>query len=326
MERADLELVVAVARTGSLTAAARQLHVAQPALSRRLAGLERAVGAELFRRGRHGATPTAIGRTLVDRAGTALEAIRRAEQDTVDAAAGRAGRLCVGTTPTLGAELLPDGLATFRADHPGVRLELISAGDPGSLAPRVAAGELDLAVTVVDEPPIPGTRLLARGEQRFVLIVPAEAGVARRTRLPRRVLADGPLVTLTTGEGLRQLLDQIVAELGAAADIVIETAEREMLVPFVAAGLGASLVPESFARQRAVRGFSIHDLNPPVRRSVGIVVAEGPLPALVAAFADAVVATAWPDRGPSARLRKVRPARPARGPRRPPPRRRGARR
>src|SRR3954471_9306932 len=129
MDRADLELVVAIARSGSLTAAARQLHIAQPPLSRRLQHLEREWGAELFLRGRHGATPTAVGRALVDGAGAALAAIARAEQHAVDAAAGRAGRLRVGVTPTLGATLLPEVLASFRRSHPDVRLDLTSSGD-----------------------------------------------------------------------------------------------------------------------------------------------------------------------------------------------------
>src|SRR5436305_7247996 len=96
MDRADLELVVAIARAGSLSRAARELHIAQPPLSRRLQHLEREVGAALFLRGRHGATPTAVGRTLIVGAEAALAAIARAEQDALDAAAGRAGRLRIG--------------------------------------------------------------------------------------------------------------------------------------------------------------------------------------------------------------------------------------
>ena len=75
MDRADLELVTAIARAGSLSGAARELHIAQPPLSRRLQQLEREVGAPLFVRGRHGATPTAVGRSLIDGASTALDAI-----------------------------------------------------------------------------------------------------------------------------------------------------------------------------------------------------------------------------------------------------------
>jgi DNA-binding transcriptional LysR family regulator len=291
MDRADLELVVAIGRTGSLTAAARVLHTAQPPLSRRLQAIERAVGATLFTRGRHGATPTVVGRTLIERAEQALDAIARAEQDAADVAAGRAGRLRIGATPTLGAELLPASLAAFRSEHPDVRIELASSGDSAGLRASVREGELDVAVCVLDPTDEAGVHVAARGEQRFVLIAPADMRLAKGAshRVATRALVGLPLVTISAGEGLRVVVDQLLAGLGAEPVITIETSEREMLVPFVAAGLGASVVPEGFARQRVAAGVSTYELHPPVRRAVGVVVAPGEPGALVAAFVDEVV-------------------------------------
>src|SRR5438552_11199278 len=200
MDRADFELVVAIAHTGSLTGAARQLHIAQPPLSRRLQHLERTVGASLFLRGRHGATPTAVGRALVESAEAALAAVARAEQDTADAAAGRAGRLRIGVTPTLGAVLLPAVLAAFRRAHPDVRLDLTSSGDSAWLRQQAGAGELDIAVAALAVSPEQSTRVALSGEQRFVLIAPTELRLPRTLR--RRAVVDLPLVALTAGEGL----------------------------------------------------------------------------------------------------------------------------
>jgi DNA-binding transcriptional LysR family regulator len=73
-------------------------------------------------------------------------------------------------------------------------------------------------------------------------------------------------------------------------DITLETSEREMLVPFVAAGLGVSLVPEGFVTGRAA-GCTIYELEPAVRRPVGAVVAKGRLPALVTALLDTLADT-----------------------------------
>src|SRR3954468_15809809 len=170
MDRADLELVVAIARTGSLTGAARELSIAQPPLSRRLQQLEREVGAALFLRGRHGATPTAVGRSLIAGAEAALAAIQRAEQDALDAAAGRAGRLRVGVTPTLGAVLLPGVLAAFRQSHPDVRLDLTSSGDSAWLRQQTASGELDIAVAALGSQSERDGTIALSGNQRFVVI------------------------------------------------------------------------------------------------------------------------------------------------------------
>ena len=286
MDRADVELVVAIARHGSLTGAARQLHIAQPPLSRRLQHLERAVGAPLFLRGRHGATPTAVGRALVASAETALEAMARAEQDAADAAAGRAGRVRVGVTPTLGAVLLPAVLAAFRRSHPNVRLDLLASGDSAALRQRAAAGELDIALAGLAPQSEPHARVALVGEQRFVLISPADLRLAATVK--RRALVDLPLVTLTSGEGLRQQVDLLFAELGAEPNIAIETSEREMLIPFVAAGLGVAVIPEGFARARPTKGLRIHDLDPVVRREIGAVVADGETGPLVDQFLDAL--------------------------------------
>jgi len=308
MERADLELVVAVARAGSLSGAARELHIAQPPLSRRLQQLEREVGAALFLRGRHGATPTAVGRSLITGAETALAAIARAEQDALDAAAGRAGRLRVGVTPTLGAVLLPAVLAAFRHSHPDVRLDLTSSGDSAWLRQQAAAGDLDIAVAALGSHPDVRATVALTGEQHFVLIAPTELRLGKAVQ--RRALVGVPVVALTAGEGLRQQLDQVFAELGAEPSIAIETSEREMLVPFVAAGLGVALVPEGFARARPAKGLTIHDLNPPLRRPIGAVIANGEVSTLVQAFLDALVAgTDLVRARPTPRRRTRRPAR-----------------
>jgi len=295
VDRADLELVVAIARSGSLTGAARQLHIAQPALSRRLRQLEQSAGGPLFARGRHGAMATPAGRVLVERAEAALAAIGAAERDTADAIAGRTGRLRVGTTPTLGAELLPVALASFRAEHPAVRLDLRSSGDSGWLRRHVATGDLDVAVAVLDGTPDTGTSVAITGRQRFVLIAPADLALGRRARgtLPRSVLVDVPVVALARGEGLRVLLDEVTAELGVVPTIAIETTDREMLAPFVAAGLGVSLVPEAFARERTIPGVAVYSLDPPLARRVGAVVAPGRRPALVAEFVAALRSAPW---------------------------------
>jgi DNA-binding transcriptional LysR family regulator len=264
------------------------LHIAQPPLSRRLKRIESEIGAPLFTRGRHGATPTIVGRTLVDRAETALAAIRRAEQDAEDVAGGRTGRLNIGVTPTLGAVLLPGALAAFRQSHRDVRLDLVASGDSAELRQRVRDGQLDVALAVLARPAEPGTRIALRGQQRFVLVAPRDLRLGRSTTAPkvrRSVLADLPVVALSKGTGLRQQLDDVFDELGVSPEIAIETSEREMLVPFVAAGLGVTLVPEGFVTGRAP-GCTIYELDPPVRRPVGAVVAKGQTPALVAALLD----------------------------------------
>src|SRR5262249_40723564 len=155
------------------------------------------------------------------------------------------GRLRIGVTPTIGAVLLPPVVAAFRRSHADVRLDLRSSGDSAWLRTAVRDGDLDVAIAVRAIRAEPGTTIALRGEQRFVLIAPSEQALRQvRPNVVRlAVLREIPLVTVPKSEGLRQQLDDVMARLGAEPDIAIETAEREMLVAFVAAGLGGSLVP-----------------------------------------------------------------------------------
>lgn len=296
LERADLELVTALATSGSLTAVAAELHVAQPALSRRLARLERIVGAPLFTRSRAGTTPNALGRLLAERAEHALAAIDRAERDTLEAAAGRVGRLRIGTTPTLGADLLPAVLAAMRTTYPDVALDLATSGDSFGLRQQVRDGRLDVAVAVVDPDDLDGLRVGARGPQRFVVVLPDDHALARRASIPRRALTEERIVALSRGQGLRVVLDELFADLGQLPVIGMETAEREMLIPLVAAGFGVTILPEVFAAQRTATGSGLRTLplRPGVSRTVGAIMRDDGVPALVESFDRVVRATAFP--------------------------------
>lgn len=293
MDRPDLELVDTLERHGSLTAAAAVLHVAQPALSRRLARLEREVGAELFVRGPHGMQPTPAGRTLAARAATALAAIERAELDTADVVSGNQGRLRLGTTPTLGADLLPGVLALARAEQPGLQLDLVVDGDSATLVDGVRSGALDLAFATLAGGDHDGLDIAVAGPQTFVLVIPADHPLASTRVVTHRHLAHEPVVALRGGQGLRTVLDAVFAGIGAEPTVSVETPERELLIPFVTAGLGVTIVPEVFARQRAGPGVVVRPLRPAVTRAVGAVVRTGPQPELLRRFLVAA-RSCWP--------------------------------
>jgi DNA-binding transcriptional LysR family regulator len=292
MDRAQLELVVALDEAGSLTGAARALHTAQPAVTRRLATLERQLGTTLFDRGRHGAVATPAGRAVVTAARDALQALTRADETAAHAAAGGAGLLRIGATPTLGADVLPAALASFRRGNPKVRLELVAHGDSAWLRRELADGRLDVALAVLPSDADPSVEVAAEAGQEFAVVVAADdplaEGANRRNRaapLPRAALAGHPVVAIHHGEGLRLVLDNFFAGLGAEPTVAIETSEREMLLPLVAAGLGATLVPANFARQRVGAGVVARTLDPPLVREVGVLLRAGSRDQLARTFA-----------------------------------------
>src|SRR5947209_10231261 len=140
-----LKVLTEVVERGSFSAAAEALSYTQSAVSQAIARLEAEAGAPLVVRDRAGVRPTAAGATLVEHAETILAQIEPAQAD-LDALLGlRAGRLRMASFPSAGATLMPRAIATFRARHPDIELSL-AEGEPEDIAPRLRAGEFDLAL------------------------------------------------------------------------------------------------------------------------------------------------------------------------------------
>src|ERR1700761_1051355 len=142
-----------VVRRGSFSAAAESLSYTQSAVSQAIARLEAETGATLIVRDRGGVRPTAAGASLVEHAEGIFARIEAAEADLAAVLGVRSGRLRVASFPSAGATLMPLAIARFRAGHPDVALTL-AEGEPEDIAPRLRAGEFDLALLFE----FPGTR------------------------------------------------------------------------------------------------------------------------------------------------------------------------
>ena len=151
MELQQLRYFIAVADSGKFTAAARDLHVAQPSISKQLRKLEDELGAALLERRRTGVVLTDAGAILLPWAKRMLADLDGARSEVAGLATLEGGRLSVGATPSLSTVLLPRVLAAFHAEHPGITLSVVEAGSR-DLVDRLAAGDLDLALVILPVP------------------------------------------------------------------------------------------------------------------------------------------------------------------------------
>src|ERR1700722_3258784 len=142
---ARLKILDEVARRGSLSAAAHALDYTQSAISQQIAALEAEAGMTLLQRHPRGVSLTAAGQTLMGHAEGILARLESAEAALGAIAGLRGGRLRMASFPTAGATLMPLAIASFRARHPEVELTL-AEGEPEQIAPRLSAGEFDLAL------------------------------------------------------------------------------------------------------------------------------------------------------------------------------------
>lgn len=136
---------LAVAETGSLSAAARSLRLTQPTLGRHVDALEAALGAPLFTRSQHGLQPTALALSLVPHAGAMAAAADSLLRTASGEAEGERGTVRLAASEIVGIEVLPAMLARFREDHPGIVLELALSNRNEDLLRRDA----DIAVRMV---------------------------------------------------------------------------------------------------------------------------------------------------------------------------------
>src|ERR1700761_4404059 len=140
-----LAVLVAVARTGSVTAAARELHYAQPSVSHHLARLEVETGSRLIQRVGRGIRLTEAGRLLAERAEEILGRLAAAEAELATHTGLRTGRVRLAAFPSALGTFVPQAAATFAAAHPGVDLRFTEAEPPEALR-LLRSGEVEVAL------------------------------------------------------------------------------------------------------------------------------------------------------------------------------------
>jgi DNA-binding transcriptional LysR family regulator len=234
-----LESLLAVARTGSVGAAARQRHITSSAVSQQIRRLESHLDLKLLERAGRGVRLTAAGEA-------ALPVVRELWSEA-EAAFGRlaelAGRpattLRVAASDYLGKALLAPVLRDLLDAEPPVRFEIVTTHSRAGVR-LVAAGEVDLAVVTGQETPagLEDRRLF---DQPFVWVGPRRAP-ADRAPLTER-LGREPVLRLAADSRGRAVLDQYLADHRIRPVSTIDVPSVSLLLSYVSGGLGIGLVP-----------------------------------------------------------------------------------
>lgn len=272
----DLGWFTDLAETRNMIDTARSTGISQSALSRRLAGLEEEVGTPLFDRLGRNLRLNRQGEIIADAArdihGRWLDGVEAARRE-VDP---DRGTVRLAFMHSLGTWLVPELLRTYRADHPGVRFELVQ-GAARDLVDRVTAGSSDLALVG----PEPAAQIVS-GEVRWTELAQQSLGLAvpeghrwvGRHDIDLAEARDEPFVAMLEGFGTRILLDQLTADAGFRPRLVFESMELTTVAGLVTAGLGVALLPLDDPNLR-LPGMSVIPLRTQRRRELGIVWAAG---------------------------------------------------
>jgi DNA-binding transcriptional LysR family regulator len=249
MDLKQIQYFIALFEDGSVTRAAKRLHIVQPALSMQIARLEEELNQKLFERGAHGMSPTAAGRQMYRLFLPIMRDITHAREQLVQRDEVVAGNITIGLIASIAEGALAEALTSFRARYPQVEVT-VADGYSTTLIDWVAGGQLDVAI--INKPraqlSLDSRPLL---DEEMVLATSAAHG----PDLPGSVqLASLPAVELvlpTKRHGLRGVLDSAAHQLDMMITPKYEIDALGTIVKLVASTNMATILPR-IAVQRAV--------------------------------------------------------------------------
>ncbi len=291
---ADLDLYsifCTVARCGSLSHAARELYVSQPAISQSMHRLEYMLGCTLFTRTSRGITLTSEGKMLYSYAEKAISLISAAEDKLNRMRTLQSGALMIGASDTLCQFFLLPYLNEFHAIYPDIQLQVTNRTTPETVE-LIKTGKVDIAlVNLPVEDDSLSVRSVMKVHDAFVASHKHFSHLENRA-VPFAELAHEPLVLLERVSNSRKYLDDFASICGVTLNPSIELGAHSLLVQFAQIGLGVACVTGEFAEDAITSGdlFEI-ELEPPMpSRSIGLISLEGvPLSAAADVFINIVM-------------------------------------
>jgi DNA-binding transcriptional LysR family regulator len=254
MDLRQLEIVRAIAETGSFTAAGARLHVSQSAISRQILLLEDEFHERLFVRLGRRVQITAAGEALLQLSHRVFNDIRDTSASITDRQKVLSGTINMVGGMTVCLYVFPPLIKEFKKQHPQVEIK-VATGGTQRLMRRVRTGQADLALLTlpVDDPALTSVPVL---REELMLLMPAGHPLANKDSVGVEALVGQPFIIFEQGSNTRRTLDEFFVREQIKPRIVTETENVEIIKSMVAAGLGVAIVPLQSV-ERETRGGSL---------------------------------------------------------------------
>ncbi|AMD01751.1 LysR family transcriptional regulator [Halomonas chromatireducens] len=265
-----LRVFLTVADRGGFSAAARELHVAQSAISQTIANLERHLDLTLFHRHERRISLTPEGQALQSHARELLDRADAAHLAMRELHGLVKGEVRIGIPSMLGSYYFPPLLMGFKSRHPGIRLTVVEAG-ARRLQNMIAAGELDLGVVIDDEQSRRMERRPLVHEEMVVCVPRTHPFAGRQGVSPEEFFAE-PLVLFQDGYFHREFVDALSQQTGHSANVAFQSNLIPLTKAIVRQGFGITTFLRRVIDEPELAAVSF---DPPAWLDLSLAWAEG---------------------------------------------------
>jgi LysR family nitrogen assimilation transcriptional regulator len=261
MDLRGIRYFVQIADCGSITRAAANLRVAQPALSRHVQSLEEELGMQLLVRLPRGVRLTGAGRQFLDHCRRALRELERAKEEIKADSGSARGQVILGVSPTLGPLLVPGIVERVRRQCPQVALKIVEHFST-LLFDGLITGRIDVAI--LTNPPATRALKLAPLISEPIVVLAAAQQQQKDTRR-FYTLAELSKTPVLVTEAIRSIVDDQIGRYGARLNVDYEVNAVEAIGRLLLRGVGPAVMPVSTFHPEIASGqivaFPIADVN-----------------------------------------------------------------
>lgn len=274
MELRELRNFMRVARAGSVSKAAKELRLAQPALSRQIRKLEQELGVALFSRHGRGVRLSTSGSLLLERAETIAHLVHETSEEIREARSPGRSRITLGAPPAAGRIVIPTFVERFQRVWPHTTLH-IREGVASMLQEWLLEKRIDFAI-LHNPPHLEGLNIRPILNERMWVIGPSVRGLSKRPspkKFRLRDIGELPLILPNMAHNNRRLVEHAALEHGIRLRIKIEADSVAFVKALVQRGLGYTILTYAAVRDEVERGMlSIYPIiRPTLTAGVAIV-------------------------------------------------------
>lgn len=244
MDLANLNAFLAIAETGSFSEAAERLHLTQPAVSKRIAGLEQQLGVRLFDRLGRETGLTEAGRALLPRAYQILNVLDDTRRALTNLSGEVSGRLTLATSHHIGLHRLPPLLRAFTRAHPQVALD-IQFLDSEVAYEEILHGRAELAVITLAPETREPVRAVPVWDDPLDFVAAPEHPLARSSVIGLADVAQHPAVFPGGNTFTHHIVQRLFEAQGLTPNIAMSTNYLETIKMMVSIGLAWSVLPRT---------------------------------------------------------------------------------